>query len=93
MHSVIISEPLALLAGLTCGVVGFAAAGVITPDYNIRMWVGGSMSVIASVIVGAKINVLLIDLLALIVARPLSAVAGLKLLAVVANAWLAGHPA
>jgi hypothetical protein len=93
LHSTPVSESFALAAGLTCGVVGFTAAGLITADYNIRMWIGGSIGVLANLIVGAPINLMLLDLIGLVVARPLSAIATLKLLAVIANAWLGGHSA
>jgi hypothetical protein len=85
-HSMIISEPIAQICGLISGLVTYGAMGLLTTDHDVRLWSGMVVSVLFNLAIGAKINLFLLDLLALIVVRPLSAAAGARLLAVVANA-------
>ena len=85
LHSTPVSEPVAHFLGLISGLVGFGLAATVTNNHDYRMLVGGTMSVATNLLIGAKINFLMLDILALLLIRPISAWAGVKLLAVVAN--------
>lgn len=89
-HSTPISEPVAHVCGILVGLAGYAVSGTFTADHTIRLWTGMVASALTNVAVGAKVNVLMLDFLALIVVRPFSAAAGAGLLAMLANS-LSGH--
>jgi hypothetical protein len=89
-HSTPISEPVAHVCGVVVGVAGYGACGLFTSDHNTRLWVGMVASALTNVAIGAKVNIVMLDFLALIVVRPVSAAAGAGLLAMLANA-LGGH--
>jgi hypothetical protein len=84
-HSTPISEPVAQICGLIVGLLSYAICGTFTTDHHTRVLVGQVSSVLTNLVIGAKINVFTLDLLALLVVRPLSAVAGAGLLSLVAN--------
>jgi hypothetical protein len=80
LHSTPVSEPLAILFGVASGIVGYACASIFTADSQIRLWTAYVVSIFVNVLVGAKINLIMFDILALIVVRPLSAIAAAKIL-------------
>jgi|HubBroStandDraft_4_1064222.scaffolds.fasta_scaffold405578_1 hypothetical protein len=85
-HSTPISEPAAQVCGLVVGLVSYGLSGMVTADHNTRLWIGMVASALSNLAVGAKINVLTLDFLALVVVRPISAAAGAGMLAMIANA-------
>ncbi len=87
-HSTPISEPLAHLLGLIMGLLGYGLTGLLTHDHGTRLLVGGLASVLTNLAIGAKVNIAMLDVLGVIVARPLSAYAGYRLLGYVANTFL-----
>jgi len=87
-HSIIISEPLAQLLGLIVGLAAYGLTGFITPNHEVRLITGGIASVATNLLIGAKVNLALLDALGLIVARPLSAYAGVHLLGFVTKALI-----
>jgi len=84
-HSTPISEPVAHVCGILVGLTGYAVSGLFTADHNARLWTGMVSSALVNVVIGAKVNVMMLDFLALIIVRLVSAVAGAGLLAVAAN--------
>jgi len=87
-HSTIISEPLAHLIGLCVGLLTFAISTFVTPDRQAQLWAATVASVLCNLAVGAKVNTLTLDILALIIMRPLSALASGPLLAALVNRLL-----
>lgn len=88
-HSTVISEPLAQAGGLVAGLTGYAVTGFVTQDHNAKLFAGCISAGIFNLLIGAPINFALMDVLALVVARPLSAVVSAKLTAVVLGAFFA----
>ena len=86
LHSTPISEPAAIGLGVVGGLLGYAVAGLLTLDHNTRLWVGYVTAALINLFIGVPVNILMFDLLALIVVRPLSVLAAAKLLAVIINA-------
>jgi hypothetical protein len=84
-HSTPISEPVAHVCGVVVGLIGYAVCGIFTADHETRLWTGMVASVLTNLAIGAKINVVMLDFLALIVVRPISAAAGAGILALLAN--------
>ena len=79
-HSSFVSEPAALLSGLLAGFAGYALAHLAGADPALEMSVATACSVLANVAVGAPINLVALDFLTLLVARPLSPILGAKIL-------------
>jgi hypothetical protein len=84
-HSTPISEPIAHVCGIVVGLAAYAVSGIFSADHNTRLWAGMVASVVTNLAIGAKVNVVMLDFLALIVVRPISAAAGAELLAMLAN--------
>ena len=85
-HSTPISEPVAIGLGVVTGLVSYACAAVFTADHEIRLWAGYAAAVLVNLLIGAKINLVMLDILALIVVRPFSAYAAAKLLGALVGA-------
>jgi hypothetical protein len=84
-HSTPISEPIAHVCGIVVGLVVYAVSGIFSADHDTRLWAGMVASVVTNLAIGAKVNVVMLDFLALIIVRPISAAAGAGLLAMLAN--------
>jgi hypothetical protein len=80
LHSTIISEPVAIGVGLVTGLLSYAVSAVFTVDHQARVWAGMVAAVIVNLLIGAKINLIMLDILGLILVRPISAIASAKLL-------------
>lgn len=79
-HSTPISEPAAIGLGVLTGLVAYACAAGVTADHEVRLWAGYVAAALVNLVVGAKINIVMFDILALIVVRPLSALVAAKVL-------------
>ena len=79
-HSTPVSEPSAIGFGVIAGLLAYACAGAVTLDHEVRLWAGYVTAVLVNLIIGGKINLVMLDILALILVRPLSAFAAAKVL-------------
>lgn len=79
-HSLPFSEFLSHSLGLIVGAVLYGILHLFGAGHSAGMWVGGTATVLINVIVGGKINLIMLDALALLV-RPFSAWGAVKLLA------------
>jgi hypothetical protein len=84
-HSIVISEPAAQLCGRTTGLLTYGLLGQ-GASHDIRLGIAMGMSVLFNVVIGAKINLLMLDFLAAISVRPVSAIVCAKLLAMIVSA-------
>ena len=84
-HSIPIAEPVAQTLAFTTGLIAYGIASLVTHDHNTRLWAALLCSILTNVLIGAKINVFCLDLLSLVVVRPLSAGAGAAALAAILN--------
>jgi hypothetical protein len=82
-HSTIVSEPVAHLSGLLVGLVTYALVHAVGASSDVSFMFGGTASVFVNLILGAKINIFLLDFMALLVVRPISAILAVKFLAAV----------
>jgi len=89
-HSTLISEPAAQICGLVMGLITYGIASLVTADHNSRLWAAMVASVLTNLVIGAKINILTLDFLALIFVRPVSAAAGAGILALMAQRFAGG---
>lgn len=71
-HSVPVSEPIAFIAGLLMGVLGYFLAHLVQLNPTHCLLVGNIFAVSTSVLVGGKINLVLLDVLGFLVFRPLT---------------------
>jgi hypothetical protein len=84
-HSLPLSEPVAQLLGFAAGLLSYAVAGFATHDHNTRLWAALLASMLTNVVIGAKINLALLDLLSAVIVRPISAGVGAAALALLLN--------
>jgi hypothetical protein len=75
-HSVVISEPIAQVAGLVSGLLAYSALHACAVAPNIQMGAAVGTSALVNLVLGAKLNIAMLDLLALLIVRPASVVAG-----------------
>lgn len=71
-HSLIVSEPLAHGASLVVGLALFGVLRLVTVPADSALAFSGALAVLVNVVVGGKINLVVLDLLGGLVARPVS---------------------
>jgi hypothetical protein len=72
-HSLVISEPLAVAGGILVGLGGYGIARLLNLEMTTAHTIGNAFAVIVTLLVGGKVNLVMLDLLGLIIARPITA--------------------
>ena len=78
-HSVVIAEPVAQLSGFISGLAAFGVLHAVGVSPTIEMAGAVGTSALVNLVLGAKLNIAMLDLLALLIVRPASAVAGAEI--------------
>ncbi len=79
-HSIIISEPAAIFSGILMGVIIFMVLGAMGLGHDARVWGAMIGATLVNIGVGATVNTIVVDVLALLIMRPVSALVGARLL-------------
>jgi hypothetical protein len=69
LHSTPISEPVSHILGFLVGWFAFLIAGQFTHDHATQVLVGSIASTFSNLLIGAKINAVMLDVLALVLIR------------------------
>lgn len=72
-HSLPLSEPVAIVLGVLAGVAGHATAKTMAMTPADALTMGNIAAVMTTLFVGGAINLAVIDVLALVLVRPLTA--------------------
>jgi hypothetical protein len=62
-HSTPVSEPAAIGLGVVTGLLAYACAAGVGADHEVRLWAGYVAAALANLVVGAKINIVMFDIL------------------------------
>lgn len=73
LHSLIVSEPAGVISGFSAGLVAYYAAHLLGAPVHASLVLGCVVHFITNTIVAGHINILLLDILALVVRVPAAA--------------------
>ena len=90
-HSVVIAEPVANLAGLIGGLASYQIFHLVGAAQSTEVAAAVATAALVNVALGAKINLFMLDLLSLVVVRPISALSCAAIVDLVVKASMA-HP-
>ena len=88
-HSTVIAEPVAQVSGFLSGLAVFGVLHAVGVSPTIEMAGAVGASALVNLVLGAKLNVAMLDLLGLLIVRPASAVAGAEIVHLVVRSLAA----
>ena len=85
-HSLPVSEPVAQICGFLAGLSCYGFFSFLGADHDVCVGMAMGGSVMSNILIGGTINLSVLDLLGCVLARPLSAIAGATILAMLLSA-------